>query len=229
MMAMAFMLCDHVFFTLCQDQIWMNCIGRLAFPIFAFLASEGYYHTHSFKDYMRRLLVTAVLSEIPFNLMVSGRIFFPQYQNVLWTFIIALLLVHADDLGRSTRYRLPVRIGVFILAYLSGRYLSTDYGYIGIYTVMAFCYFRGNSPECRLAQLSAMLLLHIPLAMNPGILEILSGKLVISRQAFAVFALIPLWLYDGRQGLHGMHFQKFCYGFYPVHMAVLSMIRFWSI
>jgi hypothetical protein len=46
----------------------------------------------------------------------------------------------------------------------------------------------------------------------------------IPMQGFAVLALIPIWLYRGRQGYHSKGFQYFCYGFYPVHMLVLALM-----
>ena len=48
--AMTFMLMDHLWATLLPAQDWLTCVGRLAFPIFAFMAVEGYFHTHSFKS-----------------------------------------------------------------------------------------------------------------------------------------------------------------------------------
>ena len=59
--AMTFMLMDHLWATLLPAQDWLTCVGRLAFPIFAFMAVEGYFHTHSFKKYILRLLLFAVL------------------------------------------------------------------------------------------------------------------------------------------------------------------------
>ena len=62
--AMLFMLMDHLWATLLPAQDWLTCVGRLAFPVFAFMAVEGYFHTHSFKRYALRLLVLAVISEV---------------------------------------------------------------------------------------------------------------------------------------------------------------------
>ena len=101
-LAMALMLCDHLWGTVVPGNDWLNCIGRLAFPIFAFMIVEGYFHTRSVKKYMLRMLVFAVVSEIPFNLMAGGRIFYPIHQNVLWTFLIALVLIHWNEKARAT-------------------------------------------------------------------------------------------------------------------------------
>lgn len=96
-LAMAFMLLDHLWATLFLSQEWMTCVGRLAFPIFAFMAVEGYFHTHSFKKYAQRMLIFAVLSEIPFDLMYGGTWFYPVHQNVIWTLLIGLLGIRAME------------------------------------------------------------------------------------------------------------------------------------
>ena len=87
-MAMVFMLCDHLWGTIVPGNDWLTCIGRLAFPIFAFLIVEGYFHTGNLKRYTLRLLIFAVISEIPFNLMAGSRFVYPIHQNVLWTFLL---------------------------------------------------------------------------------------------------------------------------------------------
>ncbi|MFR5126249.1 TraX family protein [Blautia massiliensis (ex Durand et al. 2017)] len=48
-LAMLFMLCDHLWATLFPAQEWMTCVGRLAFPIFAFMIAEGCYYTSNVK------------------------------------------------------------------------------------------------------------------------------------------------------------------------------------
>ena len=89
--AMTFMLMDHLWATLLPAQDWLTCIGRIAFPVFAFMTVEGYFHTHNLKKYMLRLLLFALLSEIPFDLMYGGTWFYPIHQNVIWTLLMGLL------------------------------------------------------------------------------------------------------------------------------------------
>ena len=108
--AMTFMLMDHLWATLLPAQDWLTCVGRLAFPIFAFMAVEGYFHTHSFKKYILRLLLFAVLSEIPFDLMYGGTWFYPFHQNVIWTLLIGLAGIHLMEKARKKQ-----KLWIFIL------------------------------------------------------------------------------------------------------------------
>lgn len=95
--AMLLMLCDHLQLTLLPDLPILRCVGRLAFPLFAFMAVEGYLHTRSLKNYLLRLLMLAVISEIPFDLLVSGSVFDPMHQNVIWTVILGLCCIQAFE------------------------------------------------------------------------------------------------------------------------------------
>ena len=48
--AMILMLLDHLWATFVPDNQWMTLVGRMAFPIFAFLIVEGYFHTSDYKN-----------------------------------------------------------------------------------------------------------------------------------------------------------------------------------
>ena len=93
--AMALMLMDHLWATLLPAQDWLTCAGRLAFPIFAFMTVEGYFHTRNLKRYVLRLLLFALLSEVPFDLMYGGTWFYPVHQNVIWTLLLGILGIHS--------------------------------------------------------------------------------------------------------------------------------------
>ena len=108
--AMAFMLLDHLWATILTSQEWMTNVGRLAFPIFAFMIVEGYFHTRNRKKYMGRMLAFACISEIPFNLITGGRWINPFHQNVLWTFLIAMVCMLAIDKVKASSRNILLKI-----------------------------------------------------------------------------------------------------------------------
>ena len=100
--AMATMLVDHMGYVLFPWILWLRCVGRIAFPIFAFQIAEGCIRTHDRRRYALRLLLFAVLTEVPFDLVFSGRPLDPSYQNVLWTLLAGALVCWAADWAQRT-------------------------------------------------------------------------------------------------------------------------------
>jgi len=104
--------------------------GRLAFPIFAFLAVEGYFHTRSFKRYALRMLLFAVLSEVPFDLMYGGTVFYPVHQNVIWTLLLGLLGIRLMEAARAKGKRwlyVLTCAAVVVLGFALGTLGMVDY------------------------------------------------------------------------------------------------------
>lgn len=226
--AMTLMLMDHLWATLLPAKEWLTCAGRVAFPIFAFMAVEGYFHTRSFKKYILRMLLFAVLSEIPFDLMYGGTWFYPVHQNVLWTFLLSLLGVwlmeQVRKKGKTWMYLL-----VCVLVVLAGLVLGTlcmvDYYGAGVLTVFVFYFLHGRKWWCFLGQLAALYWLNVELLgglMYP--VQLFGMEFELCQQGLALLALIPIWLYRGRQGYHSKPFQYLCYVFYPVHMLLLVVV-----
>lgn len=226
--AMVLMLGDHLWATLLPAQEWLTCLGRIAFPIFAFMAVEGYFHTHNLKKYLLRLLGFAVISEIPFDLMAEGVLFYPFHQNVLWTFLIGLTGIFLIEKAHSKCNRFIYFLCacmVVLLGFVLGTAGMVDYYGPGVLTVFIFYFFRGKKWWQLLGQLIGMYFVNIQLLgglFYP--VNILGYDIEIVQQGFAMLALIPIWLYNGRQGYHSKIFQYICYVFYPFHLLAIGLI-----
>lgn len=228
LLAMAFMLLDHLWATLIPGHAWMTCVGRLAFPIFAFLIVEGYFHTRSLKHYMLRIFAAALLSEIPFNLMYAAQPIYPFHQNVLWTFLIALTDIWlAEQIRRCWKWQLALPLSLLttaVMAAVAG-IAMTDYSFAGVWMVFIFYLFRGRAWWCMLGQLLGMFYLNVHLMGGVSYpITIFKMQFEVVQQGFALLALLPIWLYRGRQGAHSRAFQYFCYAFYPAHMLILYLL-----
>lgn len=227
-LAMAFMLMDHLWATLLPAQEWLTCVGRIAFPIFAFMAVEGYFHTHNLKKYLLRMLIFAVISEVPFDLMYGGTWFYPVHQNVIWTLMMGLAGIHLMETVRkkkSTFVYILVSAIVVIVGGLLGTLSMVDYYGIGVLTVFIFYFFRGRKWWCLLGQMLALYWVNVELLgglMYP--IRLFGMEFELCQQGLALLALLPIWLYRGRQGYHSKPFQYFCYAFYPIHMLVIVLV-----
>ncbi len=227
-LGMIFMLCDHLWATVIPGHQWLTWLGRLAFPTFAFLIVEGYFHTRNFKRYLRRILIFALLAEIPFNLMYTASWIFPFHQNVLWTFLIALLCMKSIDTLRA-RFKPWIALPLAVLPAVVFPFLATlamtDYYGYGVLTVLVFYLFRGNRWYHRLGQFAGLLYINWFLISGLNLPVNLFGRhLEIPQQGFAILALIPIWLYSGRQGPHNKFIRYCFYAFYPVHLLILGLL-----
>ena len=229
MMAMIFMLCDHLWGTIIPGNDWLTCIGRLTFPIYAFLIVEGYFHTKSLKKYIGRLLIFAILSEIPFNLAMGSSLFFPIHQNVLWSFLISIGLIHWNEKVKERKLWKRILVGIITLCIASivGIITFVDYYNAGILMVLVFYFFKDKKWWCYLGQLVCMWYINFEMLGGLSYEVNLFGQThFIARQGFALLALIPIWLYRGKQGYHSKALQYTYYAFYPVHLLILGLIKF---
>jgi len=226
-LAMSLMLCDHMWATVVPGNMWLTNIGRMAFPIFAFMLVEGFYHTKNVKKYLLRLLIGAIISEIPFNLMYGGSVFYPYHQNVMWPFLLSVLCMWATETIKKKNKILGYILGVliFLLAAVLGFAGMLDYYGFGILMVAVFYFFRGDAWWLKLLQIVGLYYINVEMLGGMSIDVPLFGRTFeIVQQGIAVMAMIPILLYNGKQGYHSKWFQYTCYLFYPAHMLVLSLI-----
>ncbi len=230
LVAVLLMVSDHIWATAMSFGNWMTYIGRMAFPIFAFQIAEGFVHTKNFKKYALRLLAFALISEIPFNLFYSSRWFNPYHQNVMFTLLLGLLAIKViDNLKKDIS---PKNIGKSLLwlalIAVGGTLGFVDYGFLGVLTVVMFYLCRGYR-FTPILQLIGMILINIVFFEGQVFIFDVFGKTVeIPSQGFAVFSLIPIWLYNGKKGKSSKVLQYGFYAFYPVHMLILYLIKYFA-
>lgn len=230
LVAVLLMISDHVWATTMSFGNWMTYIGRMAFPIFAFQIAEGFIHTKDFKKYALRLLAFGLVSEIPFNLFYSSRWFNPYHQNVMFTLLLGLLAIKViDNLKKDIS---PKNIGKSLLwlalIAVGGTLGFVDYGFLGVLTVVMFYLCRGYR-FTPILQLIGMILINIVFFEGQVfIFEVFGKTLEIPSQGFAVFSLIPIWLYNGKKGKSSKVLQYGFYAFYPVHMLILYLIKYFA-
>ena len=228
-LAMALMLCDHLWGTVVPGNDWLTCIGRLAFPIFAFMLVEGYFHTRNLKKYVLRLLIFALLSELPFNLAIGSRWFYPIHQNVLWSFLLSIGLIHLNEKARSKGklwLQLLTALTTTMFGALLGLITMLDYYHAGVLTVLVFYFFRQRKWWSFLGQLICLWYINVQMLGGLGYeLQLWGHNFFLPQQGFALLALLPIWLYRGKQGFHNKFLQYTYYAFYPVHLLILGILK----
>lgn len=224
LLALMFMLLDHMWATVIPGNNWMTWLGRLAFPIFAFQLAEGYYHTSDFKRYAKRLLLFGLIAELPFNRMLSGSWFFPFHQNVMFTLLIGLYAIRAMDRAMKTRewnQRMLQTLVVMALCVLAA-ITFVDYGGYGVMMILVFAACR-HLPYTKLFQAAGMIAINVFL-MEGQMIPVFGMEFPV--QGFAVLSLPLIWLYRGEQGPRNKVIQYGSYVFYPLHMLVLAIIPY---
>jgi hypothetical protein len=203
------MLIDHFGLIFFPSLIGFRIIGRFSFPLFAWLISTGYFHTGNVFKYLRRLIVLAVIIQIPYSLYFKS-----TYLNIFFTLFVGLLVIYFYD---SLKNRTIAIISVSNLLLLSA-VLNFDYGVYGVLTIFLFYFFHKDFKKMIFSQL----LLNI---FNLAVI-ILFDNFVLTKldivQPFSLLALIIIFLYNGRKG---QNFKYVFYVFYPAHLLFMYAIK----
>lgn len=246
-LAIFLMFLDHIheMFLEMGAPTWLNMLGRLVFPIFLFLAADSFHYTSNRKKYMLRLLYMSWFMTVG-NMIVGS--FFQNgnvglANNAFSTFFITGVYICSWDLlvkgvkDKSAKdfwkgiglFILPILTAIPILLAMSSPLLETlpplasrililivglipnilvvEGGFLFVLLGLLFYIFREN----RLLQyLSLILIAVICYLTDPA-----------SVQWMMVFAMIPMYFYNGRKGRGDKYF---FYIFYPVHIYALYIL-----
>ncbi len=212
--ALISMFLDHFGYFLTHGAFsFMNYLGRLAFPIFAFQISEGYTHTHDIKKYMKRLFIFALISQLPFTLFCNS-IGFTFELNIFFTLLLGLFCILLYDKARS---KLLAFVTIGIICY-AGELLKVDYGFWGILLIFLFYLFKNNKVLTTISFL-LMCIYKFSIPMLETGYNIRYVILAISTFS----AIIPILLYNGKLGYKTKYL---LYIFYPAHLLLFYIASF---
>ena len=214
--ALISMIIDHIGLYFFPNILIFRILGRLAFPIFAFFISEGYFHTHSKLRYFLILFVFAIISQIPFGLVNNNFTFF----NILFAFLLSIVLIYLIEQIKDKERKNPLFISILELIVLSvaliilNRFI--DYGVFGVLTPVVFYFFRDKN-------LIKYVLFSV-LMVGFAVWRVINYSFAFSNfiQLFSLLAIILLLLYNNEKGKRNLKY--LLYFFYPVHLIFIYLI-----
>ena len=211
--------------TITPNLRFFSYLEWVAFPIFAYLLAEGLENTMSRGLYAVRLLLFAALSEVPFDLMMSGKMMDYRQQNVLFTLLIGYLIILFVDFVRTKADNLVLTMAVEVAGVFFGRYLITGlrcaYPRFAMAFIMLFYVARHVRYE-KVMELAVTLVIAIYFSNQTFATPKINGlQYDLSVQFFAVLALLLIWLYNGERGKNTLAVRYISYGFFPVSILAL--------
>jgi traX family protein len=176
-------------------------IGRLAFPIYAFLLTEGFRHSHDRKKYFFRLLFLGLISEVPFDLAFFNQVYNFTAQNIGFTLALGVLCMEGmHRFRKNVFYKWAAVLSCAALAEL----IRADYGALGIFLIAALYNFR-KEKALRLSSGAA-----------------LSAALSYGSYCFAALSFLPIAFYNGEKGR--LSLSRLFYIYYPLHLGFFYLL-----
>ena len=213
MIAACAMLIDHTGHVFFPEAIYMRCIGRLAFPIFAFMVAMGYSYTRDIKKYMLRMFIFAIITQVPYVYMIGS--FDPLPFNVIFTLLFGLVSIYAIETGKPI-----IGITVAILLAILAESGGFDHGAFGVFMVIAFYYTRDSKYLSNLSAILLILLLSTYYLLIFG-LNTYTWIIIL----FYLFAIPVINLYNEKKGISNPFTKWFFYVFYPIHILMLVILK----
>lgn len=229
--AMVTMLADHIGAILLEpllasdriagnarNALWfldflLRSMGRVSFPLFAFMLMEGFNHTRNHKRHLARLALFAVLSEPAFDYAFHGTPWYPGAQSTMLTLLLGyaacLAVYRLEQHGKGKNGTLAAlafgtaHITVIVAAFLSATVLRVDYGTNGMLALLLMQAVYGH----------------------PMVQAALGSIAIIQPSAMGILPMLSVFLvarYDGTKGKRNTKW--LFYAFYPLHLIVLKLI-----
>lgn len=205
--AMITMFIDHIGYYifpyyLNEYFIIFRIIGRLAYPIFAYYIAIGFKRTSNLKNYILRMFIFALLTQIPFYFF-SGQLL---YLNVMFTFTLGLMMLYFYEKSSP----------VWIIFFIGAQILNTDYGAYGLAIILVF-YIYGHDFKKSMMFYSLVTGLYV-------VMNTVGTSTVSFIQFIQLFSILAVPIIYFKYPI-SIRINKYIgYAFYPGHIALIVLI-----
>ncbi len=219
LLAVITMLIDHVGLFFFPDIELLRIIGRIAFPLFAWLIANGAYHTKNIEKYILRLFGLALISQIPFTL-ANQTIGSPLlYLNVVFTLCFGLIAIYIITTYKNIAFSAIVTL----LMCIAAEFIHSDYGAFGVLSVVAFYLFFQNKLFTILAQIVIFLVPFTIYALrNTFGLNIPYLYTLSLNELYGLISLIFIINYKNKTP---PKMKRLFYYFYPLQYTMIYLLK----
>lgn len=215
------MLMDHIYTYVgrnpeIQVPIWFAYIGRLAAPIFFFLIVEGLFHTSNRKKYITRLFIFGAL-------MIFIDLLLGIHNNIFLSLGLSVSFMTLFEYGKSQEKASSKKILFIALSFIVlSLELFTEASMYGVAMTLIFYFLRNKKVWMTIAYMLFYIFPVIPsLSLGNHFLE---SIFIWDYMWMSLFAIIPILMYSGKQGLKNKFTKWMFYIFYPAHLIIVVLI-----
>lgn len=215
------MLVDHIGVIMFPQVKILRIIGRIAFPIFAFLISEGCRYTKNKKVYFLRMLILGLATSAIYCI-VQKEIYLDTLMTFSFSIIIIFFIQEVQKKNSTSLKKICCLFAVSVLIfslYILTQYVTVDYGFWGI-MLPVFPVFFVNENNNRLLICNLRFCFF---AFGLILMSLIYFK-IDRLQIYSLFSLALLAMYNGEKGFKLPKY--FFYIFYPAHIAVIWLVDF---
>lgn len=210
------MVIDHVGYMFFEDCALLRIIGRLSFPIFAFMIAEGCKYTKNKLRYFLSVFLLALTCQIAVFIFDGSTKIYSLMSLAISIPIIYLLQVFKKNLfvKNKTKYIYGCLLIFSVLSVcVLNKFIEIDYGFWGTMLAVFASLFKNEKGKEDNLYLSLAFL---------GIGLIFLAMSTFVEQYYALLSLPLLCLYSGKRG--NLNMKWFFYLFYPAHFVILELI-----
>lgn len=216
------MVIDHIGLIFFPQYIIFRIIGRLAFPIFAFMIAEGCHHTRNKLRYFLTMATVATVCQAVYFIVLGD-----THMSVFVTFTVSILLVYALQYCKKILFKAESSIvlkiatalsffALLFLTYVLNRFVDLDYGFAGCIMPVFAALFHSEDDTPEFLKRLDVNAVHV---LTTAIAMVYMASVNRKIQYFSLFTVPLLLLYSGKRGK--LKLKYFFYLFYPLHLVLL--------